>query len=117
MDRLLTNSSTAFLKASSSTQRQINPQAAASSAESRSPNRASPKALAVATNLGKKKVPPVSGMRPSLAKDWIKLADLVAITRSQAKARLTPAPAATPLTAAAPGKCKDRSRRTTGGKH
>ncbi len=48
-------------------------------------------------------MPPVSGTRPILLKAWMKLATGAAITRSQFSARLAPAPAATPLTAAITG--------------
>ena len=42
-------------------------------------------------------------MRPMRAKAWMKTADFAAITTSQASARLAPAPAAAPLTAAMVG--------------
>ena len=48
-------------------------------------------------------MPPVSGISPILANAWMKLAERAASTMSQSSARLAPAPAATPLTAAITG--------------
>ena len=59
-------------------------------------------------------MPPVSGMRPSLLNDSMKLADFAAMTISQAKARLAPAPAATPFTAQITGIGSERSPSTSG---
>ncbi|MNT35386.1 hypothetical protein D3C72_1714120 [compost metagenome] len=63
---------------------------------------------------GRKKVPPVSGIRPSLQNTSTKLADLPAMTMSQASARLAPAPAATPLTAQITGMGKAFKASTSG---
>jgi len=52
---------------------------------------------------GSSQVPPESGTRPILAKDWMNRAETPAMTMSQAKARFAPAPAATPFTAAKQG--------------
>ncbi len=49
---------------------------------------------------GMNQVEPLSGTRPTPMKAWMKLADSAQMRRSQARARLAPAPAATPLTAA-----------------
>ena len=46
--------------------------------------------------------------------DWMKLADSAAITKSQARARFAPAPAATPFTAATTGFSSVRIARTIG---
>ena len=62
-------------------------------------------------DLGDREVAPESGTRPSLLNAWMNDAERAAITRSQASARLEPAPAATPLTAAIVGTgrlCSDR---------
>src|SRR5918996_1126374 len=52
---------------------------------------------------GSSQVPPESGIRPILTKAWVKRASSAAIRMSQAAARDTPAPAATPFTAAITG--------------
>jgi len=52
---------------------------------------------------GKKKVPPLSGINPILEKACINDAERAAITTSQQRAILAPAPAATPFTAAITG--------------
>lgn len=100
--------------ASSATHCQIRPQASAWRALSLSPSMASPMARARPTRRGSTKVPPVSGIRPSLQNDWMKLADSLAMTMSPAKARLAPAPAATPLTPTTTGIGKAFRRRTSG---
>ena len=66
------------------------------------------------TSRGRNQVAPESGTSPSLLKAWMKDADFAAITRSQASARLAPAPAATPLTAAIVGTGRLCSERTSG---
>ena len=63
---------------------------------------------------GSQKVPPPSGTRPILLNAWMKLADFAAITRSQPRAMLAPAPAATPLTIAITGTGIVRMRRASG---
>ena len=60
------------------------------------------------------KLPPVSGTSPILLKAWMKEALLAAITKSQASARLAPAPAATPFTAQMTGFSSCRMARTIG---
>ena len=60
-------------------------------------------AFCIPTNLGKKKVPPLSGINPILLKACMNEALSVATTISHAKAILAPAPAATPFTAATIG--------------
>ena len=60
-------------------------------------------ARCVPTSRGRKYEPPVSGIRPSLQKGCRKLALSVAMTKSAASAKLQPAPAATPFTAAMTG--------------
>ena len=57
---------------------------------------------------------PVSGTRPIFAKAWMNDAWLDAKTKSHAKARLAPAPAATPFTAATTGFGIRRRARTNG---
>src|SRR5450830_582177 len=84
------------------------------SAVSFSPSMARPMARAEPIKRGRKKVPPVSGIRPSLQNTSTKLADLPAMTMSQASARLAPAPAATPLTAQITGMAKAFSANTSG---
>ena len=64
---------------------------------------ARPIARCVPTRRGRKYEPPVSGIRPSLQNGCRKLALSLAMTRSQASAKLQPAPAATPFTAAITG--------------
>jgi hypothetical protein len=49
-----------------------------------------------------------------LAKDWMNLADLAAITMSQASAMFAPAPAATPFTRAITGMGRAVSVRISG---
>ena len=73
-----------------------------------------PIARAGPTRRGRIQLPPVSGTTPSLLKDWMKLAERAAKTRSQASARLAPAPAATPFTAAITGSSRLRSASTRG---
>jgi hypothetical protein len=87
---------------------------AASSAGSLSPSIAMPSARAEPTRRGSSQVPPVSGTRPILVKAWMKLAERPATTRSQHSARLAPAPAATPFTAATTGTGIERRRATSG---
>src|SRR5262245_37759905 len=101
-------------KAASSRHFQINPHCSAFSAESGSAKRAKPFARELTTSRGRNQVPPESGMSPTRAKDWMKLADRAATTMSQASAMLAPAPAATPLTAATTGKARLRNLRTKG---
>ena len=103
-----------FMSAASSTTFQINPHCAASSAESFSPRSASPIARALPARRGRKKVPPESGMRPIFENACTKLAERAARTRSQARAMLAPAPAATPFTAQTMGFGSSRKRRTSG---
>ena len=88
--------------------------AAASAAGTLSPSIAKPSARALPTKRGSSHVPPVSGTRPILENAWMKLAERAAITKSQHSARLAPAPAATPLTAAIIGTGIDRIRSTSG---
>ena len=59
-------------------------------------------------------MPPESGMRPILENAWMKVADLAAMTISQASAMFAPAPAATPLTAHTTGNGSRRSASTSG---
>ena len=75
---------------------------------------ARPKAWARPTSRGSSQVPAQSGMRPILLKAWMKLALRVATTMSQHNARLAPAPAATPLTAASTGTGMERTRLASG---
>ena len=86
----------------------------ASSAGSLSPVIARPSARARPTSRGSSQVPPQSGTRPILLKAWMKLALRAATTRSQHSARLAPAPAATPLTAAITGTGIVRTRVASG---
>ena len=86
----------------------------ASTAGRRSPSIARPSARARPTARGSSQVPPQSGTRPIFEKAWMKLAERAATTRSQASARLAPAPAATPLTAAITGTGIERSRSSIG---
>ena len=75
----------------------------ASSAGSLSPVSARPSARARPTSRGSSQVPPQSGISPIFEKAWMKLALRAATTMSQPSAKLAPAPAATPLTAAITG--------------
>ena len=75
----------------------------ASFAETGSPVNIKDAALCIPINLGSIKVAPLSGISPILPNAWIKLAFSLAIIISQAIAKLAPAPAATPLTAATTG--------------
>ena len=86
----------------------------ASSAGSLSPVIARPSARARPTSRGSSQVPPQSGTRPIFAKAWMKLAERAATTRSQPSAKLAPAPAATPLTAAITGTGIERMRSASG---
>ena len=86
----------------------------ASSAGSLSPVIARPSARARPTRRGSSQVPPQSGTRPILLKAWMKLALRAATTMSQHSARLAPAPAATPLTAAITGTGIVRTRVASG---
>ncbi len=79
-----------------------------------SPVSASPIARAWPINRGRIHVPPESGIRPILANDWMNLADLAAMTMSQASAMFAPAPAATPLTAQTTGIGNAAMRRISG---
>ena len=88
--------------------------AAASVALSLSPVIARPSARARPTRRGSSQVPPPSGTRPILLKAWMKLADFAAITMSQPRAMLAPAPAATPLTMAITGTGMLRMRSASG---
>ena len=63
---------------------------------------------------GSSQVPPQSGTRPSLLKAITKLAERAAITMSQPRASVAPAPAATPLTAQITGFGSFAGRRTSG---
>ncbi|VAU69634.1 Uncharacterised protein [Klebsiella pneumoniae] len=63
---------------------------------------------------GSSQVPPQSGTRPSLLKAITKLAERAAITMSQPRASVAPAPAATPLTAQITGFGSFARRRTSG---
>ena len=101
---------TASSNSASSTQLQISPRRWACSAASLSPVIARPSACARPTSRGSSQVPPASGIRPIFENAWMKLAERLAMTRSQASARLAPAPAATPLTAATTGTGMARSR-------
>ena len=92
----------------------IMPQAAACSAASLLPSKANPNARALPTRRGRVQVPPESGSSPSLANACTKLAELAAMTRSQARAMLAPAPAATPLTAAITGIGRECNASTKG---
>src|SRR6185312_13139521 len=99
---------------SSSTTFQIRPHCAALSAESGSPSIAMPMARADPARRGRNQVPPASGTNPRRQKACRKLAERAAMTMSQAKAMLAPAPAAGPLTAATTGFASARSRRMSG---
>ena len=90
------------------------PQSAAWRAPIRSANSIDPMARAAPIWRGSVQVPPASGIRPIRVKAWMKLALSVAITRSQASARLAPAPAAAPFTAASVGMGQSCSRRNSG---
>ena len=92
----------------------MSPQSAASAADSRSPSIARPRARALPTRRGRNQVAPESGTSPSLLKAWMNDAEDAATTRSQASARLAPAPAATPFTAAIVGIGSARSASTSG---
>ena len=102
------------IRIASSCDCQIRPQASAVGAGRGSASSASARARAGPTRRGSIHVPPESGTRPILANDWMKLAERAAITMSQARAMLQPAPAATPLTAATTGKGSALSLRTNG---
>ena len=104
------SASTSASSASSSTAFQIRPHSAAFSAGSGSPVSARPSARAWPTSRGRSQLPPLSGIRPIAEKLWMNLADLAAMTMSQASAMLAPAPAATPLTRAITG-CGKRGER------
>ena len=73
-----------------------------------------PSARAMPTRCGRSHVPPESGTRPIFTNAWMKLAERAASTRSQAIARLAPAPAAVPLTAAITGNGNACRRRISG---
>ncbi len=111
---LAASASTSASSASSSTHFQMSPQSAAFSAGSGSAVSARPSARAWPTRRGRCQLPPLSGMRPRLAKLWMNLAERPATTRSQASAMLAPAPAATPLTRAMTGWSRLARRRTSG---
>jgi hypothetical protein len=59
-------------------------------------------------------VPPLSGMTPIFANDWMNVAPDDANTMSHANARLAPAPAATPFTAQSTGFSSFRIARIIG---
>ena len=68
-----------------------------------SPRKNISQALFGVTSRGRKYVPPQSGCRPTFANDWLKVAVVATMRRSQASARLQPAPKAGPLTDAITG--------------
>ena len=105
---------TVSAKASSSTHCQISPIACASAALSLSPVIASASARARPTRCGSSHVPPQSGISPIFENAWMKLAERAATTMSQPSAKLAPAPAATPLTAATTGTGIERMRSASG---
>ena len=72
----------------------------ASRASTGSPSRSSSIALLKPTRRGRIKLPPESGASPTRTKAWMNFASSDATRKSQASAKLHPAPAATPLTAA-----------------
>src|SRR5581483_2932895 len=80
--------------------RATRPMRCASLASTVSPSSSSSIALLKPTSRVRMKLPPESGARPTRTKDWINFASSEATRRSQASAKLQPAPAATPLTAA-----------------
>ena len=92
----------------------MSPHPFACSAEIFSARKNIPVARCVPTSRGTKKVPLVSGINPNLEKLSTKLADSAAIVRSQAKARLAPAPAAIPFTAQITGFSRVRMARMIG---
>jgi hypothetical protein len=102
------------INAASSTHCQIRPMRCASSAESLSPVIARPSARARPTSRVSSQVPPQSGIRPIFEKAWLKPALRAATTMSQPSAKLAPAPAATPLTAAITGTGIERMRKASG---
>ena len=70
--------------------------------------------MARPTRRGSSQVPPQSGIRPIFENAWMKLAERAATTMSQSSAKLAPAPAATPLTAAITGTGIERMRSASG---
>ena len=72
----------------------------ASSASRGSPSSNNSMALLNPMRRGRKKLPPQSGASPTRTKAWMNRASSEAIRKSQARARLHPAPAATPFTEA-----------------
>src|SRR3546814_18433433 len=91
------------------------PHASACSAVMGSPSMNSPLALASPTKRGKYHDPPVSGVRPIFENACMNFADRAAITMSPERARLAPAPAATPLTAHTTGLPLPRMDQEIGG--
>lgn len=69
--------------------------------------------MARPTSRGRRKLSPESGTRPILTKAVVKLAPTAARRRSPHRARLIPAPAATPFTATTRGFSKPLKASTT----
>src|SRR5579883_2021494 len=93
------------------TTRFTSPRRSAVTASTGSAVNISSRAFPIPTRRGRNHVPPESGTRPTRVNTWMKDARSLAIRRSAARARLAPAPAATPFTAARVGFSMVRSRR------